>query len=89
MLTQPPSTREMPAHPNTAPAYYQGRPAAFGLAVMSPRANRPATARHLVSVPRPRLPQPSGTVPPAPLLSAVYRTPRPYRRTSGAYPGPR
>lgn len=89
MLTEPSPAREMLARPNAAPAYYQGRPAALIIAAMSPRPNRPAAARHLVSVPGPRLPQLSGTVPPAPLLSAVHSTSRSHRRTSGASLDPR
>ena len=84
MLTQPPPTREMPARPKAAPAYYLGRPAAFWITVMSPRTKRTAdgraqAARHLVPVPRPRPPQVGETVPPTPRLSAVYWTPRPRR----------
>ena len=81
MYAQSLRPREMYARPNGAPSYYLGRPAAFWITVMSPRAKRTAgdpaqTTRHPVPVPRQRRPQAGEAMPPAPRLSAVYWTPR-------------
>ena len=81
MLTQSLLPRGMRARPNSAPAYYLGRPATFWIAVMGPRRRRTAngharTTRHPVAVPRPRALQAGETIPPTPRLSAVYWTPR-------------
>jgi hypothetical protein len=88
MLTQSLPAREMHARPNGAPAYYQGRPATFWIAVMSPRTKRTAVGRartrHPVPVPPPRPPQASETIPPTLRLSAVYWTPRSRRPASPA-----
>ena len=87
MLTQPPPAPEMHARPNCAPPYYQGRPATLWITIMNPQTKRTAagrarTTRHPAPVPRPRPPQAGVTIPPAPRLSAVYRTPRPRRSAS-------
>jgi hypothetical protein len=76
MLTQPPWQGGTCARPKSAPAYYQGRPAAFWITLMSPQADRAAAAharaaRPSIPIPRPRQPQAGETVPPAPRLSAV------------------
>lgn len=77
MLTQSPPLREMRARPNGVPAYYQGRPAAFWITIMSRQTRRAAaghaaTTRPSVPIPRPRRPQAGATVPPAPRLSAAH-----------------
>jgi hypothetical protein len=87
MLTQPLLPPAMHARPNYAPAYYQGRPATFWIAVMSPQARRTAAGhaqatRHPAPVPGPRPPQVGETIPPAPRLSAVHWPPRLRRSAS-------
>lgn len=89
MLSQPLSARAMHARPNCAPPYYQGRPAALWITVMSPQTKRTAVgharaARPPAPVPRPRRPQAGETVPPAPRLSAVSRALRSRRSASPA-----
>jgi hypothetical protein len=75
MLTQPLSPRGTCARPNSAPAYYQGRPATFWITRMSAHGDRAAAHAQAAGpeslIPRQRQPQAGETVPPAPRLSAV------------------